>query len=328
MVSNTFVTKLWEADASPAPNNSDYSTCIFDKGANGRLIGLYGTSHNIWCVTNVNSIIGIGSGSPSTPFQLTPIPFHSSAENRPVDLEIVDLSQPPSLTGGTLLVIDGPVFSIGKPAVQRVLGMREAGRYFSGMEVIQATGRSDLVVSSGPGSKKLDMQKERLRAEKWVEYRKKGVTALVRDVYRRAKALKPRAQVTAAVLTPLASAENVCQDWPGWLREGILDYVIPMAYIEDNDALVRQIREWKTVDPRLERIVPGLSIYSKTAQGAVPRDIQLVLKQHQISMEEGARGNNYFWLAKLNHPLIEAFNSGPYKEKVPAYRPPARGSRD
>lgn len=225
--------------------------------------------------------------------------------------------------GGTLFVIDGPVFSIAKPAVQRVLGMRKAGRYFSGMEVIQATGRSDLVVSSG---RKVDLQKEKLRGEKWVEYRKKGVTALVRDVYRRAKALKPSAQVTAAVFTPLASAETVCQDWPGWLREGILDYAIPMAYTMDNDELAKQIREWKTVDPRLERIVPGLSIYAKTGRGAVTRDIPLVLAQHRLSMEQGSHGNNYFSLGNLNHPLIEAFKSGPYKVKAPAYRPPGRNS--
>jgi uncharacterized lipoprotein YddW (UPF0748 family) len=222
------------------------------------------------------------------------------------------------------LVIDGPVFSMGKPAVQRVLGMRKAGRYFSGMEVIQATGCSDLVVSSGPLTKKFDLQKEKLRGEKWIEYRKKGVTALVRDVYRRAKALKPQAQVTAAVFTPLASAENVCQDWPGWLREGILDYAIPMAYTMDNDALKKQIREWKTVDPRLERIVPGLSIYAKTARGAVTRDIPLILTQHRMSIEEGSHGNNYFSLQNLNGPLIAAFKSGPYKEKAPAYRPPGR----
>jgi hypothetical protein len=227
--------------------------------------------------------------------------------------------------GGTLLVIDGPVFSIGKPAVQRVLGMRKAGRYFSGMEAIQATGRSDLVVSSG---RKLDLQKEKLRGEKWVEYRKKGVTALVRDVYRRAKALKPQAQVTAAVFTPLASAEAVWQDWPGWLREGILDYAIPMAYTMDNDDLAKQIREWKTIDPALERIVPGLSIYAKTARGEVTRETPLILAHHRISMDLGSHGNNYFSLHNLNRPVIEALKSGPYGDKAPAYRPAGRKSRD
>jgi uncharacterized lipoprotein YddW (UPF0748 family) len=223
--------------------------------------------------------------------------------------------------GGTALVIDGPVFAMGNPSIQRILGMRKAGAYFSGLTAIQATGRSDLVISSG---RKLDLEKEKLRGERWVEYRKKGVTALVRDVYRRAKALKPQAQVTAAVFTPLASAEAVCQEWPSWLREGILDYAIPMAYTADNRALAGQFREWRTIDPDLERIVPGLSIYAQTAKGTVTRDLQLILTQHRMSMEQRFHGNNYFSLHNLSEPLIEALKSGPYKEKVPAYRPPAR----
>ena len=222
--------------------------------------------------------------------------------------------------GGTLLVIDGPVFAMRNSSIQRVLGMRKAGSYFSGLTVIQATGRSDLAVSS---DRKIDVDREKLRGEKWVEYRKQGVTALVRDVYHRAKALKPQAQITAAVFTPLASAEAVCQDWPGWLREGILDYAIPMAYTPDNGALAKQIGEWKTIDPQLERIVPGLSIYTKTAEGVITRDLPLILSQHRMSMEQGAHGNNYFSLHNLNGPLIEALRSGPYRHKAPAYRPTA-----
>jgi uncharacterized lipoprotein YddW (UPF0748 family) len=44
----------------------------------------------------------------------------------------------------------------------------------------------------------------------------------VRDVHRRAKAARPEVEVTAAVFTPLPSAADVCQDWPRWLKEGIL----------------------------------------------------------------------------------------------------------
>ena len=51
-----------------------------------------------------------------------------------------------------------------------------------------------------------------LRRSKWPEYRKAGVTELVRDVYQRAKRAKPDAQVTAAVFSSLASAENLFQD--------------------------------------------------------------------------------------------------------------------
>ena len=223
--------------------------------------------------------------------------------------------------GGSLLVIDGPVLSIRNPSIQRVLGMKGKAGYFSGTEVIRSTGKSDLVPTS---DREIDIEKEKLRGEKWREFRAWGVTELVRDVYRRAKKAKPQAQVTAAVFTPLASAKRACQDWPGWLREGIIDYVIPMAYTTSNETLTTQLQEWKTVDPGLERIVPGLSIYQRTKGRAVTRDTELILSQRKLCMDNGARGSNYFSLHYLSDPLIEALTSGPHKGEVKAYRPPPR----
>ena len=225
--------------------------------------------------------------------------------------------------GGRLVVIDGPVHSMRNPSVQRVLGMKGAGRYFSTVTAMSATGHSGLVPSDG---RKIDMEKEKLRSRKWAEFRKWGVTELVRDVYRRAKAAKPHAQVTAAVFTPLASAEKALQDWPRWLREGTIDYVIPMAYTMDSSKLADQLREWKSIDPHLERIVPGLSIYTRTAGGSSTRDIDLILSQHRLCMQAGAHGNVYFALHYLNDPLATAFKAGPHKAMLQAYRPATRNA--
>ncbi len=233
--------------------------------------------------------------------------------------------------GGRLMVIDGPILSMRNAAVQRVLGMRSAGQYMNRLEVISAVGQNELVPGGGPA---VDLARVKLRAERWAEYRKWGVTELVRDVYRRGKQLKPSVQITAAVFTPLASAERVYQDWPGWIREGCIDYVLPMAYTPKTDQLARQLAEWKTVDPRLERVVPGLGIFTSTKEeGAyTPRDLGLILTQYRLCMEQGARGTNFFALdgtsahpaPLMTEPLIEALRKGPFAGKVPAYRPPAR----
>lgn len=223
--------------------------------------------------------------------------------------------------GGRLLVIDGPVRSIRDASLQRLLGMARSGRYFSRMEVLRSSGRSRLVPAD---DRTIDLEKEKRRGRDWAEFRKWGVSQLVRDVYRRAKAAKPQAQITAAVFTPLASAESVYQDWPGWLREGIIDYVIPMAYTSDNERLAEQLEEWKAVDPRLQRIVPGLSIYRRTQSGTVTRELELVGSQHRMCVEQGASGNVYFSLNYLSGPLIEMLRGEFYRSKVPAYRPPAR----
>ncbi len=105
--------------------------------------------------------------------------------------------------GGRLLVVDGPVLSVRHAALRRVLGMSSAAKYLNRLEVIQSVGKSELVPAGGPA---IDLKQEKLRQDQWAEYRKWGVSELVRDVYRRAKRAKPDAQVTAAVFTPLASA--------------------------------------------------------------------------------------------------------------------------
>jgi len=157
----------------------------------------------------------------------------------------------------------------------------------------------------------------------------------VRDVYRRAKQAKPAAQVTAAVFSSLASAERVFQDWPGWLREGVVDYVVPMAYTPSNDVLAKQLQEWKTVDPQLERILPGLCIYTRVKEGdrLIQREAATIFTQYRMCLDQGARGVNLYSLdgtaaepvLLLNEPLIEALRDGPFKDEAPAYRPPARG---
>lgn len=226
--------------------------------------------------------------------------------------------------GGTLVVIDGPVFSIRSPVVQRLLGMSDSEKFFSGQTVIRAVGQSDLVPDSG---RQVDPARQEQRARDWAEFRKWGVSELVRDVYRRAKQARPDALVTAAVFSTLESAEGVLQDWPRWLREGTIDYVVPMAYTLKNDQLAGMLAQYKTVDPDLQRIIPGLSLYEKTDGGAASRQPDLVLSQHRMSIEAGARGNLYFALQHLNDPLIEAFHSGAYRKEVPAYRPPARNTQ-
>ncbi len=233
--------------------------------------------------------------------------------------------------GGRLVVVDGPILSIRNASIQRVLGMGAGADYFNRLEVVQPVGTSKLLPCDGV---KIDFDQLTRQREKWAEYRKSGVTELVCDVYRRAKAIKPGVQVTAAVFAGLESAERVFQDWPRWVREGMVDYVVPMAYTANNDKLARQLEAWKTVDPQLERILPGLCLYSRaTSDGSlILRDLDTVFTQYRMCMDEDAKGANFYSLdgtaaepgLLLTDPLIAALRSGPFPSPVPAYRPPSR----
>ena len=80
------------------------------------------------------------------------------------------------------------------------------------------------MLPSGPA---IDVQLERTRMTKWVEYRTQTVTDLVRAVYREAKAAKPRAWVSAAVFfnkggVPRSGIESTTQsDRPATIRDRV-----------------------------------------------------------------------------------------------------------
>jgi uncharacterized lipoprotein YddW (UPF0748 family) len=88
--------------------------------------------------------------------------------------------------------------------------------------------------------------------EQWMAWRREMVTELVRRIYLEAKTMKPGIQVSAAAVAwgkpPIEESDfldavpgqRVFQDWHGWLKEGILDLVVPMNYARETDPTVRR----------------------------------------------------------------------------------------
>jgi uncharacterized lipoprotein YddW (UPF0748 family) len=226
--------------------------------------------------------------------------------------------------GGHCLFVDGPVFAIKQQPLQRVIGLKATGRFFSDSKLVSPAPGQD-VLKAGPP---VDVEKERQRMARWVEYRKWTVSELVRSVHRDAHALKPGVWVSAAVFYVKQSADRVCQDWYGWLREGSIDYVLPMAYTESNPVLGNAFAEWKEADPQMERIIPGLSIYSRNSGKAVPRDLALVRSQLDMCKANATHGNLFFSLAYLNDELIKALAEGPYAAPARAWYPPKQVQAD
>jgi len=96
------------------------------------------------------------------------------------------------------------------------------------------------------------------------------VTRLVRRIYHDVKAADPAMVVSAAVIADaeLAFGDRF-QDWRGWLREGVLDIAVPMAYTPDStrfEGLVRIARE--AVGDR-RRVWAGIGAYMTTAEGTM-----------------------------------------------------------
>lgn len=115
----------------------------------------------------------------------------------------------------------------------------------------------------------------------WQAWRREQVTGLVRQIYLETIALKPDINVSAATIPWGAGPTSedawqrgsamtaVFQDWLGWVREGILDMVIPMNYDRETDARQRvwfdQWIEWEKNQCANRHLVIGIGAFLNDA---------------------------------------------------------------
>jgi uncharacterized lipoprotein YddW (UPF0748 family) len=70
--------------------------------------------------------------------------------------------------------------------------------------------------------------------QRWQEFRRARLTALLTRIRSTVKTRRPRAMLTAAVFPDANDAANRrFQDWGSWLETGLLDAICPMAYTAD-----------------------------------------------------------------------------------------------
>ena len=68
-------------------------------------------------------------------------------------------------------------------------------------------------------------------AKSALDYASKQVTSLIKEAYALVKRIKPAARLSAAVIAnPQTAREQLCQDWPAWIKEQQIDFVVPMSY--------------------------------------------------------------------------------------------------
>ncbi len=78
--------------------------------------------------------------------------------------------------------------------------------------------------------------------QRWQQFRRDRLTAMVAKIRSTVKNRRPRAMLTAAVFPDVAEATNRrFQDWGGWLEQGLLDAICPMAYTTDPAVFRAQI---------------------------------------------------------------------------------------
>jgi len=106
-----------------------------------------------------------------------------------------------------------------------------------------------------------------LRA-RWIEWKREQITDLVRDIRNDLDVSGRKVKLTAAVIAVQNAALNrSLQDWPAWIKEGLLDAAIPMAYSPSTPIVDRQIAAAMEI-PTKHQVWAGIAIYNQGARDA------------------------------------------------------------
>lgn len=100
----------------------------------------------------------------------------------------------------------------------------------------------------------------------WDHWRANQLTRLVAEIRDMLTRTRGRVTLTAAVWsTPTVGVRDYFQNGLAWLRSGLVDAVMPMAYTADSEALARYVGSYKNAAPG-SHVIPGLGIYKHTTR--------------------------------------------------------------
>jgi uncharacterized lipoprotein YddW (UPF0748 family) len=106
----------------------------------------------------------------------------------------------------------------------------------------------------------------------WAEYRRDVVSALAARLVKAARAERPAATVSAAVVPDEVTAvAHKHQNWPGWLADGLLDALCPMTYTPDNRIFRAQVEQARSRVQPGQGLWPGIGAYRLTVEGTIEK---------------------------------------------------------
>lgn len=119
--------------------------------------------------------------------------------------------------------------------------------------------------------------------QRWLDWRRGNITAVVKATSEQARALKPKIRISAAVFRSWTTdRDGVGQDWKLWCEKGWLDFVCPMDYTESNrkfDTMVTAQKEWAGPVP----VYPGIGVSASSSRFGAARTIDQIgiARKHQ-----------------------------------------------
>jgi uncharacterized lipoprotein YddW (UPF0748 family) len=134
---------------------------------------------------------------------------------------------------------------------------------------------------------------------KWDDWRRKQLTSLARRIAKRLKEKSANFLVSAAVIPSAERAyTSMFQDWPYWLEDGILDYVVLMNYTLDNQ-LFKEITRSSLAQRQKGKVFVGIGLH------LMRDDPEIFLEQYKVVKGLSADGVALFSYDDLDAKFLE-----------------------
>ena len=126
------------------------------------------------------------------------------------------------------------------------------------------------------------------------------VTTFVESVRKRLRAVRPDAWLTAAVLADHPSCvASVGQDWPAWIDADLVDYAVPMNYVEKRSRYATLVTKQGNVKTRARHIIGGIGVTANESKLSAEQ----VVEQVNLARQAGFAGVALF---DLDDTLVES----------------------
>ncbi|MDD8014902.1 MAG: family 10 glycosylhydrolase [Acidobacteriota bacterium] len=136
----------------------------------------------------------------------------------------------------------------------------------------------------------------------WLEWNRDKVTLFVQELKDALKGCGRKVMISAAVFPdPDNAAVLIGQDWPRWAREGLIDMLCPMLYIDNMALFEKYVRKAVHIGKGRCFVLPGIGIRSSHNQNTPER----MIEQMKVCKKAGSDGVIYFSSYSLNEPFLE-----------------------
>jgi uncharacterized lipoprotein YddW (UPF0748 family) len=96
----------------------------------------------------------------------------------------------------------------------------------------------------------------------WKDWKRRQVTELLELLVDKTRQLRPNIQISTTGCVPYVRAyHEAFQDWPSWIKDGLVDFVTLMTYPTEIEEFAKYIQEAKTKIPDLKKAFIALGAY-------------------------------------------------------------------